>query len=167
MWKRPKPKGTPNTFGALALPPMLPSVPSEISLLPSRAHLVFDLCGWGVDRRIASSRTRIVTRWSPVSDWDLAGKDARLVTWNRGMRSHSPPIMNGDQMPSLPDRKRRQMPGVCPGGMFKLRFEWYIIFRDFSLPNSGKDSHPSHCIPSHISMVGPGIDPTGKPMRCW
>ena len=34
--------------------------------------------------------------------------------------------MSGDQFPSLPDRKRRQMPGVCPGGMLKLRFDWYI-----------------------------------------
>ena len=30
------------------------------------------------------------------------------------------------QMPSLLGRKRRQMPGVCPGGMFKLRLDWYI-----------------------------------------
>ena len=36
--------------------------------------------------------------------------------------------MSGNQIPSLPGRKRRQMPGVCPGGrMFKLRFDWYII----------------------------------------
>ena len=27
---------------------------------------------------------------------------------------------------SLPGKKRRQMPGVCPGGMLKLRFGWYI-----------------------------------------
>ena len=29
-------------------------------------------------------------------------------------------------VPSLPGKKRRQMPGVCPGGMLKLRFGWYI-----------------------------------------
>ena len=35
--------------------------------------------------------------------------------------------MSGDQIPSLPGKKRRQMPGVCPeGGMLKLRFDWYI-----------------------------------------
>ena len=34
--------------------------------------------------------------------------------------------MSGDQMPSLPGRKRRQMPGVCQGGMLKLRFDCYI-----------------------------------------
>ena len=36
--------------------------------------------------------------------------------------------MSGDQMPFLPDSKRRQMPGVCPGEeCFKLQFDWYII----------------------------------------
>ena len=34
--------------------------------------------------------------------------------------------MSGDQMPSLLGRKRRQMPGVCPGGMLKLRVDWYF-----------------------------------------
>ena len=35
--------------------------------------------------------------------------------------------MVGDQIPSLPGKKRRQMPGVCRGGgMLKLRFDWYI-----------------------------------------
>ena len=32
-------------------------------------------------------------------------------------------------MPSLPGRKRHQMPGVCPGpgvGVFKLPFDWYM-----------------------------------------
>ena len=29
-------------------------------------------------------------------------------------------------MPSLLGRKRHQMPRVCRGGMFKLRFDWYI-----------------------------------------
>ena len=42
-------------------------------------------------------------------------ESGRLVTWNRGLRSNSPPHMSGDQMPSLPGRKRPQMPGVCPG----------------------------------------------------
>ena len=33
-----------------------------------------------------------------------------------------------NQIPSLPDRERRQMPGVCRGGgMFKLRFDRYIM----------------------------------------
>ena len=41
--------------------------------------------------------------------------------------------MNGDQILSLPGKKRHQMPGVCPGGgggggMLKLRFDWYITF---------------------------------------
>ena len=39
--------------------------------------------------------------------------------------------MSGDQIPSLPGKKRRQMPGVCPGvggEMLKLRFDWYIIY---------------------------------------
>ena len=35
--------------------------------------------------------------------------------------------MSGDQIPSLPGKKRRQMPGVCPGEMLKLRFDWYMI----------------------------------------
>ena len=35
--------------------------------------------------------------------------------------------MSSDQIPSLPGKKKRQMPGVCPGGMLKLRFDWYII----------------------------------------
>ena len=30
-------------------------------------------------------------------------------------------------MPTLSDRKRRQMPGGMPRGMFKLRFDWYTI----------------------------------------
>ena len=34
--------------------------------------------------------------------------------------------MSGDQIPSLPIKKRRQMPEVCPGGMLKIRFDWYI-----------------------------------------
>ena len=38
--------------------------------------------------------------------------------------------MSGDQILALPGRKRRQMPGVGPGGegggMLKLRFDWYI-----------------------------------------
>ena len=34
--------------------------------------------------------------------------------------------MSGNQIPSLPGKKRRQMPGVCRGGMLKLRFDWYI-----------------------------------------
>ena len=33
------------------------------------------------------------------------------------------------QLPSLPGRKTRQMPG---GGVFKLRFDWYIIDRWFA-----------------------------------
>ena len=38
-------------------------------------------------------------------------------------------------MLSLPGRKRRQMPGVCPGGMLKLRFGWYItIFMQSRVP---------------------------------
>ena len=54
---------------------------------------------------------------------------ARLEIWNRGYRSNSPPPMSGNQIPSLPGRKRRQMPGVCPGGgMLRLRFHWYINF---------------------------------------
>ena len=32
----------------------------------------------------------------------------------------------------FPGRKRRQMPGVCPGRMFKLRFDWYKMLRDGS-----------------------------------
>ena len=36
--------------------------------------------------------------------------------------------MSGDQIPSLPGKKRRQIPRVCPGGMLKLRFDWYIIY---------------------------------------
>ena len=40
--------------------------------------------------------------------------------------------MSGDQMPSLPGRKKRQMPWICPGGgMFKLRFDWYIISKNY------------------------------------
>ena len=34
--------------------------------------------------------------------------------------------MSGDQIPSLPGKKRRQIPGVCPEGMLKRRFDWYI-----------------------------------------
>ena len=34
--------------------------------------------------------------------------------------------MSGDQIPSLPGKKRCRMPGVCPGVMLKLRFDWYI-----------------------------------------
>ena len=35
--------------------------------------------------------------------------------------------MSGDQLPSLPGRKRHQMPRVCPWeGMLKLWFDWYI-----------------------------------------
>ena len=34
--------------------------------------------------------------------------------------------MSDDQIPSFPGKKRRQMSGVCRGGMLKLRFDWYI-----------------------------------------
>ena len=37
--------------------------------------------------------------------------------------------MSGDQIPSLPGKKRGQIPGVCLGGgrgMLKLLFDWYI-----------------------------------------
>ena len=37
--------------------------------------------------------------------------------------------MSDDQIPALPGKKTRQMPGVYPGGMFKLRFDWYITHR--------------------------------------
>ena len=38
-----------------------------------------------------------------------------------------PSPTSGDQIPSLPGKKRRQMPLVYQeGGMLKLRFEWYI-----------------------------------------
>ena len=37
-----------------------------------------------------------------------------------------PTPMSGDQIPSLPGKKKRQMPGVCPGGLLKLRFDWYM-----------------------------------------
>ena len=42
--------------------------------------------------------------------------------------------MSGDQIPSLPGKKRRQMPMVCPGGgggMLKRQFDWYIIWPGF------------------------------------
>ena len=46
--------------------------------------------------------------------------------------------MSGVQMPSLPGRKRRQMPGVCPKGrgryMFKLQFDWYITVTHYWNP---------------------------------
>ena len=62
---------------------------------------------------------------------------ARDFTWNRGCSSNSPPLTHGDQIPhpledsdneipSSPGRQRFQMPGVCLGGMLKLRFDRYI-----------------------------------------
>ena len=67
-------------------------------------------------------------------------ESARLATWNRGAIEDRIPhplwvVIKclGPRKtkfvkfpPSRPGRKRRQMPGVCPGGMFKLRFDWYI-----------------------------------------
>ena len=46
--------------------------------------------------------------------------------------------MSGDQMPSLPGRKSRQMHGVCPeqgggGVMLKFWFDWYIMSYMYSL----------------------------------
>ena len=42
--------------------------------------------------------------------------------------SNSPSPMSGDQIPSLPGRKRRQNARGMPGGrMLKLWFDWYII----------------------------------------
>ena len=34
--------------------------------------------------------------------------------------------MSGNQIPSLPERKRASNARGMPGGMFKLRFDWYI-----------------------------------------
>ena len=56
-------------------------------------------------------------------------------------------------MLSFPGRKRHQMRGVCPkGGMFKLRFDWYILQR-----NLGLFEHT-------IEQTGLGLKPVTKVM---
>ena len=40
--------------------------------------------------------------------------------------------MSGDQMPSLPGRKRRQMPGVCPGGCWSFHLTGTLPLREKS-----------------------------------
>ena len=54
------------------------------------------------------------------------------------------------QIPSLPGKRRRKMPGVCPGGMFKLRFDWYIRRHYQPLFKKGA------CAPKS-SLLGPQI----------
>ena len=47
--------------------------------------------------------------------------------------------MSGDQIPCLPGKKRREMPGVYPGGMLKLRFDWYIAAEGMYSPGVGSN----------------------------
>ena len=67
----------------------------------------------------------------------MIARHTRNFTWNGGCSSNSPPLTHGDQIlhppensdnqiPSSPGWQRCQMPGVCPGGMLKLRFDRYI-----------------------------------------
>ena len=70
--------------------------------------------------------------------------------------------MSGDQIPSLPGRKRRQMSGVCPGGMFKLGFDWFMrglcVFLIFlGQRNETFNKRRSHCVcPNCISGLNSG-----------
>ena len=77
----------------------------------------------------------------------MTARHARDFTWNRGWSLNSPPLTQGDQIPypledsdnqipSFPGWHRCQMPGVCPGGMLKLRFDRYIRTQFFQLPLS-------------------------------
>ena len=67
----------------------------------------------------------------PSPPWFINPLNPRGISSTRYMKSRLaikfPTPMSGDQIPSLPGRKRRPMPGVCAvGGMLKLRFDWYI-----------------------------------------
>ena len=39
-------------------------------------------------------------------------------------------------LPTVPCRKRSQMPGLCPGGILNLRYDWYIKFESVSASGS-------------------------------
>ena len=49
--------------------------------------------------------------------------------------------MSGDQIPSLPGKKRRQIPGVCPGGGGDVEASiWLVHYR----PNSPRTNKALH-----------------------
>ena len=91
-------------------------------------------------RNQLATKAQSFPRKSPNTASPMIARQARVFTWNRGCSSNSPPLTHGDQIPhpledsdnqipSSPGRQRCQMPGVCPGGMLKLQFDWYITLQ--------------------------------------
>ena len=72
-------------------------------------------------------------------------ESAELVTWNQGYWSNSPPPVSGDQMPSLPGRKRRKMPRVSPGRGGDVEVSTWLVLRCEQLVSSYAKRERNHC----------------------
>ena len=92
-------------------------------------------------------------------------ESAWLVTWNRGQRSNSAPPMSSDQMPHPRKTKFLGRKDVkCPwyalgGGMFKLRFDWYIMLRDWSHDFVGYVINTVALRLAHMMRLDPATSP--------
>ena len=60
------------------------------------------------------------------SYWNVSRGCGHLITWNEPIMGHlnSFSASGGGNFPKI--FQKFKCPGACPGGMFKLRFDWYI-----------------------------------------
>ena len=56
-----------------------------------------------------------------------------------------------------------QMPGGLPGGMFKLRFDWYIMFKVTSIPQTPQTNHSQYSSPAEtLNLI---VDSKSQPVE--
>ena len=60
------------------------------------------------------------------SYWKVSRRWGHLITWNGPIMGHLNSFTASEGGNLNKNYPKIQMPGVCPGGMFKLRFGWYI-----------------------------------------